>query len=147
MCAAEARALAGHWRSGAREYRAIRTERGPWTPYDAVAEHARELATLLDELAGYHQGPTVVITHHSPLAHCADVYRGRGAPWWAPAFYGSEILPLLPEEIRPDLWVFGHVHAAFDVQCGRTRAIANPVEGGQFNPRLVVELEFVREPG
>jgi len=37
-------------------------------------------------------------------------------------------------------------HAAFDVQCGRTRAIANPIEGGQFNPRLVVELEFVREP-
>jgi Icc-related predicted phosphoesterase len=146
LCAAEARSLAGHWRSGAREYRAIRTERGPWTPYDALAEHARERAILLDELVSYHHGPTVVITHHSPLAHCADVYRGRGVPWWAPAFYGSELLPLLPEEIRPDLWVFGHVHAAFDVQCGRTRAIANPVEGGQFNPRLVAELEFVREP-
>ena len=146
LSAAEARSLAGHFRSGAREYRAIRTERGPWTPYDAVAEHARERAILLDELVSYHYGPTVVITHHPPLAHCADVYRDRGLPWWAPAFCGSELLPLLPEEIRPDLWVFGHVHAAFDVQCGRTRAIANPIEGGQFNPHLVVELEFVREP-
>ena len=146
MCAAEARSLAGHWRSGPREYRAIRTERGPWTPLDAVAEHGRERAILLDALAGYHHGPTVVITHHAPLANCADVYRGRGVPWWAPAFYGSELLPALPEEMRPDLWVFGHVHAAFDVQCGRTRAIANPVEGGQFNPRLVVELELDRQP-
>jgi predicted phosphodiesterase len=143
--AALARSHAGHFRSGAREYRAIRTERGPWTPYDAVAEHARERAILLDELVRGHDGPTVVITHHAPLANCADVYRDR-VPWWAPGFYGSELLPVLPEEIRPDLWVFGHVHAAFDVQCGRTRAIANPYEGGQFNPRLVVELELVREP-
>ena len=145
VCAAEARSLAPHFRSGAREYRAIRTERGPWTPYDAVAEHARERAKLIDELTKDHHGPTVVITHHAPLAHCADVYRDR-VPWWAPGFYGSELLPVLPEGIRPDLWVFGHVHAAFDVQCGRTRAIANPFEGGQFNPRLVVELELVREP-
>lgn len=146
LFAAEARAVAGHWRSGAREYRAIRTAKGPWTPYDAVAEHAREKARLLDELVSYHHGPTVVITHHPPLADCTDVYRGRGLPWWAPGFYGSELLPVLPEEIRPDLWVFGHVHAAFDVQCGRTRAIANPVDGGQFNPHLVVDLELVREP-
>lgn len=40
--AAHARAIAGHWRSGLEEYRRIRTERGIWTPYDAVAEHARE---------------------------------------------------------------------------------------------------------
>jgi Calcineurin-like phosphoesterase len=138
--AALARRVAG--RSRVREYQAIRTERGPWTPYDALAEHARERAILLDKLAFFHDGPTVVITHHAPLAHCVDVYRGRGMPWWAPAFYGSELLPVLPETMRPDLWVFGHVHAAFDVPCGRTRAIANPVEGGQFNPRFVVELEF-----
>jgi Icc-related predicted phosphoesterase len=140
ICTAEARAVAEHSRGGAREYQAIRTERGPWTPYDAVAEHARERARLIDELTNSHHGPTVVITHHAPLANCADVYRDRGLPWWAPAFCGSELLPAIPEEIRPDLWIFGHVHAAFDVQCGRTRAIANPVEGGQFNPRLVVEV-------
>jgi hypothetical protein len=140
LFAAEARSLAGRWRSGARDYQAIRTERGPWTPYDAVAEHFRERAILFDELVGYHHGPTVVITHHPPLGECVDVYRDRGLPWWAPAFYGSELLPTMPEEIRPDLWVFGHVHAAFDIQCGRTRAVANPVEGGQFNPHLVVEI-------
>jgi hypothetical protein len=139
LSAAEARAGAGHWRSGAREYGAIRTERGRWSPYDAVAEHAREKAILLDELVSPHPGPTVVVTHHPPLADCADAYRGR-APWWAPAFYGSDLLPILPEEIRPDVWIFGHVHAAFDVRCGRTRAVCNPVEGGRFNPQLIIEI-------
>ncbi len=141
MCAAEARTLAGRWRGGAREYRAIRTERGRWSPYDAVAEHAREKAILLDELVTYHYGPTVVVTHYPPLAHCAEAYRDRGLPLWAPAFYGSDLLPTLPEDIRPDVWIFGHVHAAFDVRCGRTHAVCNPVEGGQLNPRMVVELE------
>jgi predicted phosphodiesterase len=140
ICVAEARVAAEHSRGGTREYQAIRTERGPWTPYDAFAEHARERARLIDELTNSHLGPTVVITHHPPLANCADVYRDRGLPWWAPASCGSELLTAIPEEIRPDLWIFGHVHAAFDIQCGRTRAIANPVEGGQFNPRLVVEV-------
>src|SRR3984893_5653066 len=59
--AAEARFLAGHFRRRVREYQAIRTERGPWTPYDSLAEHARERAILLDELAFFHDGPTVVI--------------------------------------------------------------------------------------
>jgi predicted phosphodiesterase len=140
LSAAEARAVAGHWRSGAREYGAIRTEKGRWSPYDAVAEHAREKAMLLDELVSYHHGPTVVVTHHSPLADCADAYRDRGLPWWAPAFYGSDLLPVLPEEIRPDVWIFGHVHAAFDVRCGKTRAVCNPVEGGNFNPHLIIEI-------
>jgi predicted phosphodiesterase len=140
LSAAEARAVAGHWRSGAREFGAIRTEKGRWSPYDAVAEHAREKAMLLDELVSYHHGPTVVVTHHSPLADCADAYRDRGLPWWAPAFYGSDLLPVLPEEIRPDVWIFGHVHAAFDVRCGKTRAVCNPVEGGNFNPHLIIEI-------
>lgn len=68
--AARARAEARHIKCSPREYRVIRTERGAWTPYDAVAEHAREKAILLDELFSSHDGPTVVVTHHlrSPLA-------------------------------------------------------------------------------
>jgi Icc-related predicted phosphoesterase len=140
LWAAEARYMAGHWRTGAQEFQAIRTEKGRWSPYDAVAEHAREKAILLDELVCSHQGPTVVVTHHSPLADCADAYRDRGLPWWAPAFYGSDLLPDLPEEMQPDVWIFGHVHAAFDVRCGKTRAVCNPVEGGKFNPHLIIEI-------
>jgi Icc-related predicted phosphoesterase len=138
--AARAREAVGKMGSGPREFGAIRTERGPWTPYDAVAEHARQKAILLDEMERHHDGPTVVITHHPPLGDCADVYRHHELPWWTPAFYGSEILPRLPKYIRPHTWIFGHIHAAFDVQCGNTRAVCNPVEGGQFNPNLVLEI-------
>lgn len=133
---------ASHWKEGPREYRAIRTEAGPWTPYDAVAEHARHKAILFDHLAPF--GPdvdkTVVITHHCPLAQCADVYRALGARWWTPAFYGSDLLPNMPEALRPDVWIFGHVHAPFDEWHGRTRAVCNPVEGGTFNPALIIDV-------
>ncbi len=71
-------------RAGPREYGAITTERGRWTPYDAAAEHARERAILVDELVSIHEGPTVVVTHHPPLAACVDAYRGARLPWWAP---------------------------------------------------------------
>ncbi|WP_050421082.1 metallophosphoesterase family protein [Bradyrhizobium tropiciagri] len=140
---ARARALASHMRSRPREYGAITTERGAWTPYDAVAEHAREKAVLLDELVASHDGPTVVVTHHPPLGQCVDAYRNI-APWWAPAFYASDILPTLAEHIQPDVWICGHVHAPFDNQFGRTRVICNPVEGGNFNPNLVIEIENER---
>ncbi|TFV29401.1 metallophosphoesterase [Bradyrhizobium frederickii] len=80
--AASARAEAARIKTAPREYGAIRTERGAWTPYDAVAEHAREKAILIDELACTHEGPTVVVTHHPPLAECVDAYRGVMAPWW-----------------------------------------------------------------
>jgi predicted phosphodiesterase len=142
--AARARQAAGDMRSGAHEFGTIKTDQGGWTPYDAIAEHARERAILLDELVTHHDGPTVAITHHAPLADCVDVYRRYEAPWWTPAFYGSDILPTMPQYNRPDVWIFGHVHAACDVQLGRTRAIANPFEGGQFNPNLVVDLKPVR---
>ena len=139
--AAHARAIAGHWRSGLEEYRRIRTERGIWTPYDAVAEHARERAILMDELASPHDGPTVVVTHHPPMPELVDAYQGMiGMPWWAPAFYGSDVLRAMPDQLRPDLWICGHVHVPCDIQYGRTRVVSNPVRGGKFNPYAVVEV-------
>ncbi len=139
--ATRARALATHMKTAPREYGAIRTERGNWTPYDAVAEHARERAILVDELVSNHDdGPTVVVTHHPPLAQCVDAYQNIAIPWWAPAFYTSNLLATLPEQFQPDLWICGHVHAPFDSKFGRTRVISNPVEGGKFNPNLVIEI-------
>jgi predicted phosphodiesterase len=138
--AARARDEASHLRSAPREYAAIRTERGKWSPYDVVAEHAREKAILLDELVSTYGGPTVVVTHHPPLAQCADAYQDRVIPWWSPAFYASDLLLSIPEQFQPDVWICGHVHAPFDNQFGRTRVICNPVEGGRFKPDLIIEI-------
>jgi len=140
-----ARAREGAVDMALREYRAIKTERGLWTPYDAVAEHAREKAILLDHLVSEHDGPTVVrptvvVTHHPPLGVIADAYRATGVPWWAPAFYASDILPTLREYMQPKLWICGHVHAPFDSRRGRTRVVCNPIEGGNFNPNLIIKV-------
>jgi predicted phosphodiesterase len=107
---------------------------------DAVAEHARKKEILPDELVCTHDGPTVVVTHHPPLAACADAYMDHRLPWWAPAFYASDILPTLPDQIQPDVWICGHVHAPYDAKCGRTCAVCNPVEGMRFNPNLMIEV-------
>lgn len=136
---ARARAEASHPKTRPPEFGAIKTKRGFWTPYDAVAEHAREKAILFDELVRFHDGPTIVVTHHPPLADCADAYQGATA-WWAPAFYASDVLPAIPPHLQPNLWVCGHVHVPFDGRYGRTRVICNPVEGSQFNPNLIVEI-------
>jgi len=137
---ARARALANHAKVGPREYGAIRTERGPWNQFDATGEHFRERAILVDELTVTHDGPTVVVTHHPPIADCIDAYRSIAAPWWTPAFYVSDLLPALPVQMHPDLWVCGHVHVPFDTHFGRTRVVCNPVEGGRFDPHLVIEI-------
>jgi len=138
--AARARAEASRMKTAPREYGAIRTVRGGWSPYDAVAEHAREKAILLDELVCTHDGPTVVVTHHPPLAVCADAYMDHLLPWWAPAFYASDILPTLPDQIQPDVWICGHVHVPYDAKYGRTRVVCNPVEGKMFDPNLMIEI-------
>ena len=129
--------------TGSREYRgAIWTEDGaPWTPHDAIAAHERDRAALTEALRQDRAGPVVVVTHHPPIAAIADAYRDvAGVPWWVPAFYCSAALDNLPLEVRPELWVSGHFHAAHDVVCGATRCVANPVDGGTFDPTLVVSV-------
>ena len=135
--AARARAVASHPKTGPREYGAIRTERGGWTPYDAVAEHAREKAILLDELFSTHEGPTVVVTHHPPLAACADAYRDHRLPWWAPVLYIRYPADVArPDAARDmDLW---SCSLALHPNTGGTRVVCNPVEGGMFKPDLRV---------
>ena len=98
-------------------------------------------AWLRQALAVPFEGPTVVVTHHpaSPLA--ADAFRDElGVPWWMPAFYASTALEDLAEADRPDLWISGHFHAAHDMTLGRTRWVANPVEGATYSGERIVEV-------
>ncbi|WP_227438117.1 metallophosphoesterase [Methylobacterium sp. W2] len=129
--------------TGSREFRgSIRKGDGSvWSPADAMAAHLAQKAELTAALAVPHPGPTVVVTHHpaSPLA--ADAFRTTpGVPWWVPAFYATTALDDLPEASRPDLWVSGHFHAGHDLRIGRTRWIANPVEGGTYSAERFVEV-------
>jgi predicted MPP superfamily phosphohydrolase len=129
--------------TGSREFRgSIRNGDGSiWSPTDAMAAHETERAALVAALAVAHAGPTVCLTHHPAGTAAADAFRGTpGVPWWLPAFYATTVLDDLPEAARPDLWISGHFHAGHDLRIGRTRWVANPVEGRTFSPDLIVEI-------
>ncbi|WP_018261096.1 metallophosphoesterase [Methylobacterium sp. WSM2598] len=128
--------------TGSREFRAIRLADGAaWTPAAAMEAHARDRALLAAALARPHAGPTVAVTHHPPIAEAADRYRDApGVPWWVPAFYATTVLADLAPAHRPALWVSGHFHAGHDLALYGTRCVANPVEGGTFDPRTVVAV-------
>lgn len=129
--------------TGSREFRgAIRNGDGTvWSPADAMAAHARERAALADALRTPFCGPTVVVTHHPASPRAADAFRDApGVPWWLPAFYATTALDDLPQADRPDLWVSGHFHAGHDMRVGRTRWVANPVEGATFSAGFFVDI-------
>lgn len=129
--------------TGSREFRgAIRNGDGSiWSPADAMAAHAGERADLMAALEIPHAGATVCVTHHPAGTAAADAFRDApGVPWWLPAFYASTVLDDLPDAVRPDLWVSGHFHAGHDFQIGRTRWVANPVEGKNFSADLIVTI-------
>lgn len=129
--------------TGSREYRgSIRNGDGRvWTPADAMEAHARDREALMAVLAEPHAGATVAVTHHPPSPLAADAFRDApGVPWWVPAFYASTLLDDLPEPQRPALWISGHFHAGHDMQLGRTRWVANPVEGKTFDAGKIVTV-------
>ena len=129
--------------TGSREFRgSIRNGDGTvWSPVDAMVAHARERDGLIAALSRAHDGPTVCVTHHPPSPRAADAFRhAPGVPWWVPAFYASTVLEDLPEAVRPDLWVSGHFHAGHDMRVGRTRWVANPVEGRDFSADHILTI-------
>lgn len=134
-----------HWRDGSPEYRAIH-----WMPEDAHAKHHAErlaLARGITEAQASRgaDGRAVVVTHYPALAKATDLYLGKPVPWWTPAFYGSDFARELDPDILAGvpLWISGHVHRRFEVTHDRTRFVGNPVEGGDFDPSLVIDLDQV----
>jgi predicted phosphodiesterase len=133
------------------DHRLIRTERGAFSPADALATHAQSRQWLKEELAKPFDGKTVIVTHHGP--HPYSVHEKYKDDLLSAAFV-SNLGDLLQ---GADLWIHGHVHDSFDYQVGRCRVIANPAgyvlnrrsikrindaqfENSQFDSGLVVQL-------
>ena len=123
----------------------IQNADGEWGPYQTVGAHAVDRARILQGLIEAADRPTVAVTHAPPLAEAADLYRDSPIPWWAPGFYASDFLREMPPELQPSIWIAGHVHRGYDMTYGRTRLISNPLEGPNFRPDLVIEID-VPEP-
>ncbi|MFD2192039.1 metallophosphoesterase [Pistricoccus aurantiacus] len=111
-----------------------------FTPEASQALHRQARQWLETELAKPHDGPTLVISHHAPLAECIPT-QYQGDPL-SPAFAS----PLEALMGKMDIWIHGHVHEPVNLEIAGTRVIANP--GGYpdefdpplFQPRLVIDI-------
>jgi Icc-related predicted phosphoesterase len=110
-------------------------------PEDTLALHWASRRWLAERLAVPHDGPTVVITHHAPLVRDrprSPVHRALvGA-------FASDLSGLMDGD-RVDLWIYGHLHQAANLDVAGTQVVSNPrgyphepVEA--FDPALVIEV-------
>jgi predicted phosphodiesterase len=114
------------------------------TPQDTVDLFERHSAWLAQRLAQWHDGPTVVITHHAPSPGSVHP-RFAGSP--INAAFVADVESLMGEE-RVQLWVHGHTHDSFDYRVKGTRVVCNPRgyardgvnENPHFDAGFTVEL-------
>lgn len=118
------------------DHRLIRTDEGLFSTADALRMHEASRAWLEARLDEAFDGPTVVVTHHSP--HPNSVHpRFAGSP--LNAAFVSDLSPLMG---KAKLWIHGHVHDSFDYDLAGTRVVANP-RGYALNRRAVTEVGMI----
>ncbi|PLC55419.1 metallophosphoesterase [Pollutimonas nitritireducens] len=115
-----------------------------FSPADMEALFNANLAWLDKKLGESYDGPTVVITHHSPSPKSIH-----------PRFDGSLINNCFVSNSehlmgadRAALWIHGHTHDSFDYHVNGTRVVCNPRgyardginENIAFDPELVIEV-------
>lgn len=131
-----------------RDFSVVRIGDAPFTP-QASAELFDEHAAWLEErLAGPHEGPTVVVTHHAPSPRSIHP-RFAGSP--LNACFVSDAERLIDER-RVQLWIHGHTHDSFDYRVAGTRVLCNARgyakdgvnENPAFDANLRVEIDSNR---
>lgn len=130
------------------DYRTIRFHDGKEArkllPSDIEKAHYREKAEIFDILAKPFEGPTIVVTHHMPIAqaiHSMYLHDALNASFASNLL--DEILPL-----NFDAWIYGHSHQNNEFQLevgGKIRQFASnprgyPNETTHFNPLRVLEV-------
>jgi predicted phosphohydrolase len=111
-------------------------------PSDTRALHQSTLKALSQFVASGDSNRSVVITHHAPsIRSLPDLRRAQPVSCAYASHLDSRI-----EELRPLLWIHGHVHHSHDYLIGSTRVIANPrgyfdEPNPDFKPAFVVDLE------
>ena len=111
-------------------------------PQDTLRLHRISRRWLAHRLDAGFQGPTVVVTHHSPLPPregIADPLRRALA-----GAFVSDLTDLMGAD-RMAVWIHGHTHRCVDVAVRGTRVVSNPrgyphepVDG--FDAGLVLEI-------
>lgn len=108
----------------------------PFTPEVALYEHKQSVKYIFNELQVTNPfvEKQIVITHHKP-------YLSSSLP--TSVYYESRLKEL--DNIRPDIWIYGHTHQADDnILYGDMRVISNPRgysdEYKPFNRELLINV-------
>jgi len=108
-------------------------------PQDALAAHLKSRHWLEKMLEEPFDGPTVVVTHHSPSPK--SITKGHVANHMNPAYH-SDLEYLMGPQVT--LWHHGHTHASLDYVVNGTRVVSNakgyPNERTGYDSRLVIEV-------
>lgn len=104
------------------DFRRISYGGGKFTPAIAKRLHEESLAWLEYELSIPFNGPTVVVTHHTPSSKsCSLKYEDDPLN---SSFHSN--LDWLVEKYRPTVWIHGHTHDPFDYMLYDTRVLCHP---------------------
>lgn len=128
---------------GMNDFRLISYEPGVlFTPEHAREEFERAKAFFADELAKPFNGPTVVVTHHSPsLRSVPEPFKTDVLS----AAYASNLDEFVAAS-GVALWIHGHHHDNSDYMLGCTRVVCNPrgyaghALNRSFNLGFVIDL-------
>lgn len=128
--------------------RALNDYRVIWSEYNhmlrieqVIERHKESLAYLKEKLSEPFDGPTVVVTHHTPSSlSVPDEFKDNHPT----AAYSSRLEEFILD-MKPTLWIHGHTHSRFDYTLGETRVICNPrgympYEETGFDPNFIVEV-------
>lgn len=128
------------------DYRVIISEEDPLCPMtlttdQTVYRHGVSRQFIETELAKPFEGPTVVMTHHTPSQlSIPEHYREDKVS----AGYTSRLESVI-EQYQPTVWCHGHTHTSFDYKIGETRVICNPRGYAEIDPNLDFKVDLIVE--
>lgn len=125
------------------DHKTITWSKSPWQRFRAMEArrlHSKAIAYLKSEIAPDVDRRFVVVTHHAPsMKSVPSTYQND----LLSAAYASELSYLI-DELRPLLWLHGHIHSNSDYSISETRVVCNPhgygSENPAFNPNMILEI-------
>jgi predicted phosphodiesterase len=126
-----------HAQQGMNDYHTIKRGGKFLSPYYILEQHKEFMNFLNKELETPFDGPTVVMTHHSPGNHL----KRRGCPAFGTDHCYFADLEELIGNTDIKLWVHGHTHEQWDYMINETRVVCNPY--GYHNYRTNPDFDKV----
>jgi predicted phosphodiesterase len=125
------------------DFGVIRCEGQYITPHFIIREHDKFMDFLLQKFDEPFDGPTVVMSHHSPGNELKR--RGRLGDRVGPAYF-ADIEEVIGHHNKAKVWTHGHTHRNWDYMINETRVLCNPygyfghATNGQFDPKFTFEV-------